>query len=71
MPVIKEYESSKAKITVEELTGHRFITTYWDKSMSLEADRQVFEFETYGGALGKALDLSMEVLMDLSDWKEV
>lgn len=70
--VLKTYEGNQAKITVEEISCDRYITTYWDKTSSTEADRQVFKFETYGGALGKALDLSIDILMSMDgSWEEV
>lgn len=52
----KLYDSENIRVTVEELSD-RFIATIWDKSYCYEVDREVFEFETYGGAVDKAFDL--------------
>lgn len=49
-------ENDEYKITIEELES-TYITTFWDKNLTLEVDRQVFEFETYGGAIDRALEL--------------
>lgn len=43
-------ETRDLKITIEELPNNSFIATFWDKSTSLENDRKVWKFETYGGA---------------------
>lgn len=57
----KVLETENVKITVEEIrSGERFIATLWDKGMDAEIDREVYEFETYGGACDKALDLVQE-----------
>lgn len=59
----RKFENSILKITVEELelnrrTGYSaFITTCWTKDGCLEADRTVYEFETFGGAMDMAFDL--------------
>ncbi len=53
---IKTVNRKRFKITVEDLSP-RYLATYWDKEMEYEVDRKVFEFETYGGACDKALDL--------------
>lgn len=58
--VIKTFEDNQIKLTVEELDGFHFIATRWDKDYCLEVDRQVFSFETYGGALDKALDIMID-----------
>jgi hypothetical protein len=53
-------ETNDYKITVEEtLTG--YIATFWDKTMELEVDRHVEEFETYGGAVDCAFEFLAEV----------
>ena len=45
-----EVENNDYKITVEE-TSNGYITTFWDKKMESIVDRNVVEFETYGGAV--------------------
>lgn len=61
MPVLlKCFEDSQIKLTVEEIDGFNFIATKWDKEGCYEFDRKVFKFETYGGALEKLLDLMID-----------
>jgi hypothetical protein len=61
MSTIKVFENNDCKITVEEVGDFRFITTLWDKTMELEVDRRVEEFETYGGAVDRAFDHLSEI----------
>lgn len=63
--LIKKYNTKLYKITVEERQGlyaNDFIATFWDKQDCYEVDRQVFVFETFGGAMNKAFDLLVEQL---------
>ena len=58
--ILKRFETSTFKITVEDLQNVRernpFIATFWDKTDCLEQDRKVVEFETSGGATSEAFD---------------
>lgn len=54
--VLKSYENSSVKITVEERRDGKFIATHWNKDYCLEPDRDVEEFESFGGAVDKAFD---------------
>lgn len=58
---IKKFENKNCKITVEEITAFKFIATFWNKQDCYEVDRQVYEFETFGGATDKAFDLLTEI----------
>lgn len=62
MKPLKLWQSQHSKITVEEINAFRFITTFWDKTECLEVDREVYEFETFGGAVDKAFDLLIECI---------
>lgn len=62
--VLKEYETRYEKITVEEVSEFKFITTFYDKEVSLEEDRDVSVFETYAGALDYAFDLLVKLLRE-------
>lgn len=64
--ILKVYEQKDAKITVEEVSPFKFITTFLDKETSSENDRDVSEFETYGGALDYAFDLMAKLLKELN-----
>jgi hypothetical protein len=57
---MKLVENKDYKITVEE-TSNGYIATYWDKNMSLEVDRYLEEFETFGGAMDCAFEFLAEV----------
>ena len=66
---LAKFDAHGFKITVEEVMEHRkdgenitHIATFWDKELFLEADRYVYEFETFGGAMYKAFDLLTDVL---------
>lgn len=54
---LKCYDSPNIRVTVEEIDAFKFIATVWDKNYCAEVDREVYEFETYGGALDKAFDI--------------
>jgi hypothetical protein len=60
--VLKFWASKKYKVTVEEVTPEKYIATFWDKDFCLEVDRNVFEFETYGGATDKAFNILASIL---------
>lgn len=54
----KKFECLNFKITIEEIgCDDKWIATYWDKNDCLEVDRNVFEFESCSGALGKYSEL--------------
>lgn len=58
--VIREFEDKEVKLTVEEIDGHHFIATRWDKDFFHENARTVYEFETVDGAMGKMLELMID-----------
>lgn len=60
MEILKKFENNKTKITVEQISEFKFISTTWDKNSEYEVDRKVFEFETFGGAMDKAWEFLME-----------
>ena len=64
MGLIQKIENSQYKITVEEISEFKYIATFWQKSYCLEVDREVFEFESFGGAAYKALELTCKILPD-------
>lgn len=58
--IIKRYEDKLIKITVEEKDSFKFIATKWDKLICHENDRDVFVYESSGGAFYKAFDILAE-----------
>lgn len=61
---IKYWDSEHTRVTVEEVTETKYIATVWDKKYCLEVDREVYEFETFGGAVDKAFDIMAAFLND-------
>lgn len=61
---MKVFEHKTAKVTVEQISEFEFITTFWDKETDLEADREVYEYETYGGALDEAFDIMSQLIKE-------
>ncbi len=45
------------RITVEERADGVHLATFWDKTSCDKNDREVYEFETWGGACDRALEL--------------
>ena len=60
-------DTEEYRIEVIELDSNKFITTLWKKAECYEFDRQVFEFETSGGAFSCAFD----ILKDLVYWNNM
>ena len=68
--VIKLYLDNKllkAKFTVEEINGHKFIATQWIPDHCLEEDRDVEEFETYSTALARMHEMALYETLNWSD----
>lgn len=63
---IDHFDGPTMRYTVEELNGFKFIATRWEKDACLEVDRDVKEFETYGGAIAQvALWLAEDSGLDI------
>lgn len=65
--VIKKYDDKTVQVTVEERDDGVFIATVWDKNDTRKADREVYEFETFGGAVDRAFDIMAAYLKE-DEW---
>lgn len=59
----RQFDTSKIRITIEEEKDFTFIATLWDKETCLEVDREVYEFDSFGGAVDHALYLMFKYMV--------
>lgn len=60
--VVRKFDNKRFQITVEERRDNSWIVTFWDKEDCYKEDRNVYVFETFGGAMDEAFGLLVKVV---------